>query len=202
MKAISNKENDSDHKKKFTVRSFYIDNELLEMLERQSKESNDTVNSILNKVLRRIDMNMQIKEYSHIITIPDHLLAFILKVNGEALIDYARDKGGIAFKESFMMGNAEKSLEQYLGFVRDAYCGECNWAKYSERTLKNQLMIRLTHSRGQNWSRFMKEYFSAGLKFVLGPDAVLENAFSMIETGLLISLPRSLLDRPSNCQGA
>lgn len=202
MSAASEKERDSGRKKKYTVRSFYMDNELLEMLEQRSRESNDTVNSVLNKMLRRIDMNMQIKEYSHIITIPDHLLAFFMKMRGEALIDYARGKGGVAFKESFMMSNAEKSLGKYLEYVKDAYCGECNWAKYSERMSKDQLIVTLTHGRGENWSRFMKEYLYAGLEFVIGQEAASEDAFSIIETGLLIALPRSLIDEPSNCRGA
>jgi hypothetical protein len=202
MNVISDKEKDSDRKKKYTVRSFYIGNELLEMLEQRSKESNDTVNSILNKMLRRIEINMQIKDYSHIITIPDHLLAFFMKMRGEALIDYARKKGCVAFKESFMMSNAEKSLRKYLEFVKDAYCGECNWAKYSERTSKDQLIITLTHGRGENWSRFMKEYLYAGLKSVIGQETISENAFSVIETGLLVSLPRLLIGSSSKYQGA
>lgn len=177
--------------KRYRVRSFYLAEDVLAKLGECSKRNGETLNATVNRMLEDMEMVMQVREYSHTICIPDHLLDFLLrKVDEDIALLYAREKGGSIIGDVLLRSGDPKTFTTVRKYIKEGYCRYSNWADYSENVVGDQVKIALTHKRGQAWSRFMKEYFHEELADFFGKDIVTDRNFSIIETGLLITLPK------------
>jgi hypothetical protein len=178
--------------RKSRARSFYMDVDLISDLEAQSKRTGMSINALVNKTLKESTLHAySTKEYSSII-VPGALLRGVLNpANEEVFTDFGRKNGGGVLKDAVMTGGRPKNLETFRYYLRDGYCGHSNWAEYFERIFEDKIIIKLNHSLGLVWSKFMKEYFYAGMCEVLGKKNIPEEAFSVTDAGLVIVLPIS-----------
>ncbi len=88
-----------DSKKPLT-RSIYIDEDILSEIKKRADKNGETVNATISKMLREMNMVMNVRDYSHTLGIPDHLLHYFLKnIDEQIIILYAEEKGQIIFSE-------------------------------------------------------------------------------------------------------
>lgn len=95
----------------------------------------------------------------------------------------------MAGPDAVMTSGRPNSLDTFRYYLKDGYGGYCNWAEYYERIFSDRILIKLNHSIGQVWSKFMKEYFYGGLCEMFGKGSIPEGALSVVDTGLVILLP-------------
>lgn len=178
--------------KKYSIRSFYIEEDTLSKIKRISEKNNETLNATVNRMLKDMDMVMRVREYSHTLNIADHMLQFLLKnIDEQVYLIYAREKGGEIIREVLQRSGDQKNFVTFRTYLRDGYAKFSNWAEYSENVASDKVIICLSHKRGLIWSRFMKEYFIEQFVEFFGKDVVSDKNFSIIETGLVITLPLS-----------
>jgi len=182
----------SDGKKRYRVRSFYLAEDVLSELGERSQKNNATLNATVNSMLEDMEIVLQVRDYSHTICIPDHLLDFLLrKIDEEIVLLYAREKGGAIIGDVLQRSGDPRTFATLRRYLRDGYCRHSNWANYSENVAGDQIKIALTHKRGQVWSRFMKEYFHEELADFFGKGSITEKNFAVVETGLIITLQKT-----------
>lgn len=176
--------------KKSRARSFYMDGDLISDLESQSKRTGISINALVNKILKENTLHAySTKEYCSMI-LPSALVAGMMNPENEKMfMDFAKKTGGPTFKDAVLTSGRPNSLDTFRYYLKDGYCGYCNWAEYYERIFSDKILIKLNHNVGHVWSKFMKEYFYGGLREMFGEESIPENALSVVETGLVILLP-------------
>ncbi len=181
--------------KPHTIRSFCIDDDILIQLKEKSEQSNETVNAIVNKMLRDMIMVLEVRGYSHTINISDHFLNYLLSSLGEEkAVAYAQERGQQVFMEVIQISGKPPNFNTFCYNLREGYCRYSNWAAYSEVRTSDRIIINLNHKRGHIWSKCMKEYFNSMLKFIFGSRLISQIDFAVVATGLVISLPLSIVN--------
>ncbi|MDD1776230.1 MAG: hypothetical protein LUP94_02625 [Candidatus Methanomethylicus sp.] len=195
LRLTSNEPSQRFFKKKTSniARSFYLSEDIIKDLEIAAKKTGVSLNALVNKTLRDSALHAySTKEYGSTI-VSNGLLVELLKESREEVVtSWARDNGKKVFRDAIITGGRPRNLETFRYFVKDGYCNYSNWAEYYEHFTDDALILKLNHHLGPLWSKFMKEYFYAGLCEIIGSNIAPPEAFSIADNGLIIVIPLEL----------
>lgn len=180
-------------KRNSTAKSFYIDNRTIKRLAEQSKQENVSINSLVNRILKEhVELRYPAEQYSSIVLTRD-LVSKLLEENEELFISFAKEHGGSIFRTTMLQQMSQKNLVTYKTIVK-GFCDYGRVAGYNESVVGGKLVITLSHDLGEKWSKVLREYFYAGLKEIIEEDYPAQDVFTIVDTGLIIMLPASIIE--------
>lgn len=181
-------------KRRSIAKSFYIEKDTIQKLGEQSKQEGISVNSLVNKILKdHTELRYPATKYPSVV-LTNELVRSLLENNEELFMSYGREKGLKIFKESILQDRLPKDLMSFKTIVK-GFCSYGGWADYEEHIVGGKLIISLSHDLGEKWSKCMREYFYSGLREIIGQDYPSEDVFSIVGTGLMITLPASICEK-------
>jgi predicted DNA-binding ribbon-helix-helix protein len=180
-------------KRSGVAKSFYLDNATIKKLVEQSEQEGISVNSLVNRVLKEhVDLRHPAKKYQSLL-LTKEFVRKLLDKEEELFMSYGKEKGQKIFSETIIRGRSPKNLLSFKKIVK-GFCNYGDWADYEEHVVGGKLIISLSHDMGEKWSKAMREYFYSGLKEIIGEDYPPEDVFSVVDTGLMIILPASIIE--------
>lgn len=180
-------------KRNSIAKSFYLDVTTIKKLVEQAEHEGTSVNSLVNRVLKEyVDLRHPAKKYPSIL-LTKEFVRKLLEREEELFMTYGRAKGQKVFSETIMRGRSPRNLLTFKNIVK-GFCTYGEWAAYEEHVVCGKLVISLSHDVGEKWSRTMREYFYSGLKEIIGEDYPADDVFAVVDTGLMITLPASIVE--------
>jgi len=180
-------------KRSSVAKSFYLDKGTIQKLVEQSEQEGISVNSLVNRILREhVDLRHPAKKYPSVLLTKEFVKKLLEDEEG-LFLSYGREKGQKVFSETIMRGRYPKNLLTFKRIVK-GFCDYGQWANYEEHVVGWKLIISLSHDMGERWSKMMREYFYSSLREIIGEDYPPEDVFSVVDTGLMIILPASIVE--------
>jgi hypothetical protein len=181
------------NKRSSVAKSFYLDNATIKKLVEQSEQEGISVNSLVSKVLKEhVELRHPAKKYPSVM-LTKEFVRKLLEREEELFISYGKEKGQKIFSETILRGRFPKNLVTFKRIVK-GFCVFGDWANYEEQIVGGKLIISLSHDLGEKWSKIMRGYFYSGLKEIIGEDYPPEDVFCIVDTGLMITLPASIVE--------
>jgi hypothetical protein len=180
-------------KRSSVAKSFYLDREIIKKLVEQSEQEGVSVNSLVKRVLKEhVDLRQPAKKYPSIL-LTKEFVRLLLDKEEELFQTYGKAKGQKIFSETILRDRQPRNLLTFKKIVKN-FCTFADWADYEEHVVGGKLIISLSHDVGEKWSKVMREYFYGGLRGIIGQDYPPEDVFSIVDTGLMIVLPASIVE--------
>jgi hypothetical protein len=180
-------------KRSSVAKSFYIDNDTIQKLSEQSKQEGISVNALVNKILKNhTDLQYPATKYPSVV-LSDELVRRLLERDEDLFLLFGREMGQKIFKESILQERMPRNLLSFKNILK-GFCEYGQWAKYEEHIAGGKLIVSLSHDLGEKWSKCMREYFYSGLREIIGQDYPPEDVFTIVGTGLMITLPSSIIE--------
>jgi len=153
-----------EQRKKTITRTFRINKEWDDVLQREAKEQGLSVNVLMNKILRRYALFERWADKYEVLHIMPRTLERILEAaSEEGLADAGRVEGSVRPIDSLTMMGRKISDESLVSLVTEFYGGEdfARWFHCDYYPEFGSDIFHLRHRLGNKWSIFIKSYLTA-----------------------------------------
>ena len=159
-----------ERKKKSVTRTFRINKEWDDVLQKEALEQGVSVNVLMNKILRRYALFERWADKYEVLHIMPRTLERILDVaSEEGLAEAGQAEGSVRPIDSLTMMGRRPSHESLVSLVTEFY-GGTDFARWFQCDYYPELgseVFHLRHRLGNKWSIFIKNYLTSMFESLL-----------------------------------
>jgi hypothetical protein len=151
-------------KRKTVTRTFRMDKEWDDVLQEEAKEQGLSVNTLMNKILRRYALfERWADKYEIIHIMPRTLERIVETASEESLAEAGRKEGSVRPIDSLTMMGHKANLESLAFLVKEFYGGAdfARWFHCDYHSGLGSDVFHLRHKLGNKWSIFIENYLAS-----------------------------------------
>jgi hypothetical protein len=156
------------HEKKETVtRTFRIDAELDDVLEREAERQGISVNHLVNSIFQRYALCDRLARSSNFISMTKHAFREILKgISLEHLAEAGENTGSKDIQDVLDMLGLPSDYDSFTYLIANHFGGPncAMWFNCYRSFKQNRVLLHLQHDLGREWSVYLQNYFLSYLK--------------------------------------
>jgi uncharacterized protein YbgA (DUF1722 family) len=165
-------------KKKRTVSySFRLEEEWLKTLQEESNKQGISVNSLMNKILKRYSRHYRHMVAHNVIMLSHSDFAILLNSStDDGIKEMARIIGDIKAKEILHQLGIPYKHEALMKYIEDDLGNVANWFNFTHHVEGVAELIMLQHDLGRKWSIFLEEAIPRMFKSILNEKVTSESS--------------------------
>ena len=162
-------------KRRTISRSFRIDAEAMEVLQKEAEREGISVNALMNKVLQQYSSHYRHAGRYGVLTLPRPTFASIIGCcSEEALTATAKASGSTRTKDALRTLGIPSTHDSLVAFIKNNLGEYAGWFKFNHHIMEDKEMLHLRHVFGNKWSIFIAEAISTMFEFILNKKVTTE----------------------------
>jgi hypothetical protein len=146
------------------LRTFRLDNHIIERLEEEANKQGTTVNGLVNNLLTDyVNVTTRLNHFGLMVITRTELVEILNSMDDMLIVSIASKIGSTLVKEVLMQTYGAAS-PYYLNLYIDCIlCRYKKWANYSSEENNGSLEITLGHMNGLKWTTFLCNFIDSAL---------------------------------------
>ncbi len=153
-----------------STRTFRIDSEILDVLERDAESKGITTSSLLNQILRQYALSLRYDEAMNSTVLGAPLDLLVDQLSDESLKAIAQKAGQVSPWEKLMERGKQPNYEGLLFLMEEIYGRYHGWFKCAASENEKEQTFYLSHHRGPKWGIFLASYLRSAFQSILDVD--------------------------------
>ena len=162
-------------KRRTISRSFRIDEDWMQVLQKEAEREGISVNALMNKVLQQYSRHYRYAErYGVVILTRPTFTAIIGCCSERALTETAKVSGSTGTKDALRTLGIPSTHDSLVAFIKNNLGEFAGWFKFNNHIMKDKEMLHLRHTFGIKWSAFIAEVISTMFEFIMNKKVTTE----------------------------